>query len=237
MNPTPLEAMGTALPVIATAVGGNPEVVANGETGLNVLALAARAMAEAMEKLARDRELRRAMGVRGRARGRPSPSVARWRSTYRSTTPTRFMHGRVRATMKRAHVPASPALFRTPHERVRAPFTGEFLRLCRSSRRSVWSARFHGQPDVEWRAAGLSGQPLDVPAHAQVDGVDVCITCCYAMPPVSGSIQAVMEAWAAYPAVLRIHQQRPGGCDQRRFIYLTVSQHRSSERALASRSC
>ena len=84
MNLTLLEAMGTALPVIATAVGGNPEVVTSGETGLTVPALQPAAMAEAMETLARDRELRRAMGVRGRARVEEAFSQRRTLEDYMS---------------------------------------------------------------------------------------------------------------------------------------------------------
>ncbi len=68
MNLTLLEAMGTALPVIATAVGGNPEVVVDRLTGLIVPAQQPAALADAMMVLARDEGLRRALGSRGRSR-------------------------------------------------------------------------------------------------------------------------------------------------------------------------
>jgi sugar transferase (PEP-CTERM/EpsH1 system associated) len=51
---TILEAMATGLPVVATAVGGNPELVEAGRTGELVPAGDVDAMAQAMLKLARD---------------------------------------------------------------------------------------------------------------------------------------------------------------------------------------
>jgi sugar transferase (PEP-CTERM/EpsH1 system associated) len=51
---TILEAMATGLPVVATAVGGNPELVEAGRTGELVPAGEVEAMAQAMLKLARD---------------------------------------------------------------------------------------------------------------------------------------------------------------------------------------
>jgi len=55
---TILEAMATGLPVIATAVGGNPELVKQGETGLLVPPSNPEAMAEAMLSLLIDKEKR-----------------------------------------------------------------------------------------------------------------------------------------------------------------------------------
>lgn len=62
-----LEAMGAGLPVVATRVGGLPEIVRHGETGLLVDAQDAQGLADAWLALARDPERRSAMGAAGRA--------------------------------------------------------------------------------------------------------------------------------------------------------------------------
>jgi glycosyltransferase involved in cell wall biosynthesis len=63
-----LEAMERARPVIASAVGGLPEIVADGETGLVVPSGEADALAEAIVALAGDLERAAAMGEAGRER-------------------------------------------------------------------------------------------------------------------------------------------------------------------------
>lgn len=63
-----LEAMGAGLPVIATRVGGIPEAVADGETGLLVPHEDAPALADALSRLAADAPLRAAMGLAGHQR-------------------------------------------------------------------------------------------------------------------------------------------------------------------------
>jgi glycosyltransferase involved in cell wall biosynthesis len=63
-----LEAMERARPVIASDVGGLPEIVADGETGFVVPAGEAEALADAMVALARDLPLAAAMGEAGRRR-------------------------------------------------------------------------------------------------------------------------------------------------------------------------
>jgi glycosyltransferase involved in cell wall biosynthesis len=63
-----LEAMERGRPVIASAVGGLPEIVADGETGLVVPSGDAEALAEAMVSLASNLGRAAAMGVAGRER-------------------------------------------------------------------------------------------------------------------------------------------------------------------------
>ncbi len=63
-----LEAMAAGRPVVATDVGGNPELVVHGETGYLVPKRDSEAMALAIGKLVADGELRRSMGLAGRRR-------------------------------------------------------------------------------------------------------------------------------------------------------------------------
>ncbi len=65
---TLLEAMSSGLPVVATAVGGNPELVEPGVQGLLVPSNDHDALAEALGLLVDDDEKRRLMGEAGRAR-------------------------------------------------------------------------------------------------------------------------------------------------------------------------
>ena len=65
-----LEAMAAGLPVVASAVGGVPEIVADGATGLLVPPDDAAALAAALEQLLADAALRRRLGAAGRERVR-----------------------------------------------------------------------------------------------------------------------------------------------------------------------
>ena len=58
-----LEAMATGLPVVASRVGGIPEVVRDGRTGILVEPANARALADALMELCRDENLRITMGA------------------------------------------------------------------------------------------------------------------------------------------------------------------------------
>lgn len=63
-----MEAMAGGLPVVATAVGGVPELVVAGESGVLTPAGDARALADALSRLAGDTALRRAMSEAALAR-------------------------------------------------------------------------------------------------------------------------------------------------------------------------
>ena len=63
-----LEAMADGIPVVATRVGGLPEVVEDGKTGIVVASEDARAMADALLELLRDPDRAGRLGAAGRAR-------------------------------------------------------------------------------------------------------------------------------------------------------------------------
>jgi glycosyltransferase involved in cell wall biosynthesis len=71
-----LEAMAVGLPVVATGVGGLPEVVKPGETGWLVAPKDAAALAEAMDHLLADDAMRTAFGQAGRRRAESRFSMA-----------------------------------------------------------------------------------------------------------------------------------------------------------------
>jgi glycosyltransferase involved in cell wall biosynthesis len=72
-----LDAMAASKAVVATSVGGIPEVVEDGVTGVLVPPHSAPALAEAILHLLRDAPLRRRMGEAGLARVRAQFSVDR----------------------------------------------------------------------------------------------------------------------------------------------------------------
>ncbi|HJV36215.1 glycosyltransferase [Geomonas sp.] len=81
---TLLEAMASGVPAVVTAVGGNPEVVVEGETGYLVEVGDHQGMAERILRLLADRELARQVGERGRARVEAAFSIDGMRGAYRS---------------------------------------------------------------------------------------------------------------------------------------------------------
>jgi len=75
-----LEAMAAGKPVIASRVGGLPELVADGETGLLVAPKNVEGLADAIARLADDKSLAREMGRKGAARARASFSLEKMAS-------------------------------------------------------------------------------------------------------------------------------------------------------------
>jgi sugar transferase (PEP-CTERM/EpsH1 system associated) len=65
---TILEAMATGLPIVATRVGGNPELVESGENGILVNPKAPDTMAKGLDTLIADTEQRKRMGLASRRR-------------------------------------------------------------------------------------------------------------------------------------------------------------------------
>jgi glycosyltransferase involved in cell wall biosynthesis len=86
-----LDAMACGKPIVATSVGGIPEVVVDGETGLLVPPRDPAALAAAIARLLGDRQLRERMGAAGRARVETKFSaehmVAKTLAVYKRVSP------------------------------------------------------------------------------------------------------------------------------------------------------
>ena len=93
---TLLESMAYGIPIVATRVGGNPELVAEGETGFLVPVKDIRALVDRIVTLLRDKELRRRMGKEGRLRAERQfrmPDVAnRYLEIYKGLLTDRFQN-------------------------------------------------------------------------------------------------------------------------------------------------
>ncbi len=81
---TILEAMASGLPVIATATGGNAELVATGETGALVPPGDSAALASAITAYAADSALRTRHGQNARARAVAEFSIAAMLASYQA---------------------------------------------------------------------------------------------------------------------------------------------------------
>jgi glycosyltransferase involved in cell wall biosynthesis len=77
-----LEAMASGLPVVATRVGGNAEMVIDGETGLLIESGAVGQLVAAFRKLVGQPDIRRAMGAAGRRRVESVFSMGRMVEAY-----------------------------------------------------------------------------------------------------------------------------------------------------------
>jgi glycosyltransferase involved in cell wall biosynthesis len=73
-----LEAMAAGLPVVATRVGGIPEIVSDGETGFLVAPADSGALAKTIDVLLADRERMRRMGERATEIALTKFSTAAW---------------------------------------------------------------------------------------------------------------------------------------------------------------
>jgi len=77
-----MEAMAARLPIVATAVGGNPELVRPGENGLLVPSGDPPSLADKLAELIGDRERATGMGRRGRARVEAELTLSRMAEGY-----------------------------------------------------------------------------------------------------------------------------------------------------------
>ena len=92
---TILEAMASALPVIATAVGGNADLVSHGKTGVIVPSDDAQAMAEAIAQFAAAAPRAAAMGRAGRTKVEARFSMAAMVATYRTAYDHQLIAARI----------------------------------------------------------------------------------------------------------------------------------------------
>lgn len=79
---TLIEAMACELPIVATSVGGNPEVVMAGETGFLVPSNDPAALAAKIIQLLKSPEMRQKLGIQGRRRAEREFSLSRATAQY-----------------------------------------------------------------------------------------------------------------------------------------------------------
>jgi len=81
---TLLEAMAAGIPIVASAVGGNPEIVEDGRTGLLIPLKNMSAWVQGIKGLIADREMREILSIAGRTRVRNRFSLETMLENYRS---------------------------------------------------------------------------------------------------------------------------------------------------------
>lgn len=77
-----MEAMSCQLPVIATDVGGNSEIIEHGKTGMLVERANPNSVADALTTLIKEKRLREKMGLNGRERILESFSLEKMTKEY-----------------------------------------------------------------------------------------------------------------------------------------------------------
>jgi glycosyltransferase involved in cell wall biosynthesis len=97
-----LESMAAGAPIVATRVGGTPEAIADGHTGLLVPANDPRALSEAIARLLREPDLAAALGRAARRTAESSFSLPRMvaaiEQLYRDLLTQKRTHVQVDAT-------------------------------------------------------------------------------------------------------------------------------------------
>jgi glycosyltransferase involved in cell wall biosynthesis len=77
-----MESMAAGVPVVAANVGGNPELVKNGKTGILFASGNEQQFAAALEKLILQPELRKQLGTSGRVQAQAEYAIPQVRDRY-----------------------------------------------------------------------------------------------------------------------------------------------------------
>ena len=94
-----LEAMAARLPIVATRVGGVPEILTHEDTGILTAPRDPAALAEGLERLLRDADIQRSLGERAHAHAVTKFSQDAYRRTL-SSIYTEFMNQRPDARLR-----------------------------------------------------------------------------------------------------------------------------------------
>jgi glycosyltransferase involved in cell wall biosynthesis len=199
---TLLEAMARGLPVVATQVGGNPEVVAEGETGLLVPPGRPEELASAILHLLASPELSRRMGEAGRRRVRERFDVRGMAAAYdalyreglrdKSVSPTQAAPPRPRVVSNLPGLSRPPASAQLRNDSLpvgRCPFlAGLRAWLASFAADAVVIDQEHRLLEVLCALRGLV--PLPGPPLVSVDLVLSRPT-----PTLTGRLKAALKSW------------------------------------------